>query len=159
MDHRVQDIVVHPTVHVLVEADGDAWGAWVPAVPGVYATGRSEAEVTERIASALTFYFAEEHREHITEDARDPGDADVTRLAEEATATVTLAEAAQLAGVSLGAITNAIARGQLTATPAPAEAMPARGRRTRLVYRQEVEQWRNERTARLRKQLGQLTHA
>lgn len=159
MEHHLQDVVLRPAVHVVIEQEGSAWGAWVPAVPGVYAAGSTAQDVTERIEAALNFYFADEHRDRLTEDAREENDAEVQRLAEEATATMTLAEAAQCAGVTLAAITNAIARGQLTATPAPVDAQPARGRRTRLVYRQEVEQWRKERVSRLARQLHRLEQA
>lgn len=159
MDHQLQDVVVHPRIHVVVEQEGDAWGAWVPGVPGVFAAGSCAEEVIELIESALSFNFADEHRARLARDAQEEGDAETARLAAEATATMTLAEAAQLAGVTLAAITNAIARGQLTATPAPAQTRPARGRRTRLVYRQEVEQWRKERASRLTRQLHRLAHA
>jgi len=159
MEHHLQDVVLRPAVHVVVEQEGDAWGAWVPAVPGVYAAGSSAQDVTERIEAALNFYFADEHRDRLAADAREEADAETARLAEQATATMTLADAAQFAGVTLAAITNAIARGQLTATAAPAEALPARGRRTRLVYRQEVEQWREERASRLTRQLHRLAQA
>ncbi|HLZ72065.1 MAG TPA: hypothetical protein VKV26_19340 [Dehalococcoidia bacterium] len=142
----------------MVEQEDKAWGAYVPAMPGVVAVGSSEAEVIDLIESALSFHFADEHRVQLACEAHDEVDAEVQRLAQEASATLTLAEAAQIAGVTLGAITNAIARGRLTATPAPADAMPVRGRRTRLVYRQEVEQWRKQRAARLTRQLRRLTH-
>lgn len=159
MGSRLQDVVVRPRVPVVVEEEGGAWGAYAPAVPGVFATGKSEAEVTERMESALTFYFAEAHREALAVDAHDSRDAEVHRLAEEALATMTLADAATLAGVTLGAITNAITRGHLTAAAAPVATPPARGRRTRMVYRQEVERWRHERAVRLGQQLRRLTPA
>ncbi len=159
MDHRLQDVVVRPRIHVVVEQEGTAWGAYVPAVPGVVAVGASAEEVTALIESILSFHFADEHRVGLAGEAREEADAEVQRLAEEATATMTLTDAAQLAGVTLAAITNAITSGQLTATAAPAESLPPRGRRTRLVYRQEVERWRGERKARLSKQMRQLAHA
>jgi predicted RNase H-like HicB family nuclease len=138
MDHHLSDAVVRPAVHIVVEQDGAAWGAWVPPVPGVFTTGAAQQDVTTRMEAALSFYFAGEHRERLTDDAREDSDEQLHRLADEATATMTLTDAARLAGVTLAAITNAIDDAlapfgvRVTATPAsPARILALLSKRAR----------------------------
>jgi hypothetical protein len=58
---------------------------------------------------------------------------------------ITMTEAARLAGVTVEAVHKAIARGELREVPAPAEMLPVRGRRSRVVARADVEAWRDRR--------------
>jgi len=41
---------------VVIEQDGDAWGAYVPDLPGCVAAGASRDEVTQLIAEALPLH-------------------------------------------------------------------------------------------------------
>ena len=43
---------------VVIEQDGDAWGAYVPDLPGCVAAGASREEVTRLIADAVPLHVA-----------------------------------------------------------------------------------------------------
>lgn len=43
---------------VVIEQDGDAWGAYVPDLPGCVAAGASREEVTRLIATAIPLHVA-----------------------------------------------------------------------------------------------------
>ncbi len=43
---------------VVIEQDGDAWGAYVPDLPGCVASGASREEVTQLIAEAIQIHVA-----------------------------------------------------------------------------------------------------
>lgn len=43
---------------VIIEHEGDAWGAYVPDLPGCVATGKSRAEVERRIREAVPAHIA-----------------------------------------------------------------------------------------------------
>ena len=43
---------------VVIELDGDAWGAYVPDLPGCVAAGGSREEVTRLIATAIPLHVA-----------------------------------------------------------------------------------------------------
>jgi predicted RNase H-like HicB family nuclease len=43
---------------VVIEHEGDAWGAYVPDLPGCVATGRSREEVERRIREAIPAHVA-----------------------------------------------------------------------------------------------------
>ncbi len=43
---------------VVIEQDGDAWGAYVPDLPGCVAAGASREEVTQLIAKAIRLHVA-----------------------------------------------------------------------------------------------------
>lgn len=42
---------------VVIEQEGDAWGAYVPDLPGCVAAGHSRAEVEELIADAIPLHI------------------------------------------------------------------------------------------------------
>jgi predicted RNase H-like HicB family nuclease len=42
---------------VIIEKDGDAWGAWVPDLPGCVAVGATRAEVESLIAGAIPLHI------------------------------------------------------------------------------------------------------
>ena len=48
---------------VVIEQEGDAWGAYVPDLPGCVAAGRSRVEVEELIAEAIPLHI-QSLREH-----------------------------------------------------------------------------------------------
>ncbi len=48
---------------VVIEQDGDAWGAYVPDLPGCVAAGDSRQEVEQLIAEAVPLHIAS-LREH-----------------------------------------------------------------------------------------------
>ncbi len=48
---------------VVIEQEGDAWGAYVPDLPGCVAAGRSRDEVEELIAEAISLHI-QSLREH-----------------------------------------------------------------------------------------------
>jgi predicted RNase H-like HicB family nuclease len=43
---------------VVIEHEGDAWGAYVPDLPGCVATGRTREEVERRIREAVPVHVA-----------------------------------------------------------------------------------------------------
>ena len=43
---------------VVIEHEGDAWGAYVPDLPGCVATGASRAEVERRIREAVPVHIS-----------------------------------------------------------------------------------------------------
>src|SRR6266487_1210845 len=134
--NRYEEVVVRPEVPVVVEQGPASWGAFAPSVPQVAVVGRSRDEAIQLITESISFALRDSHREALAKDACEAGDSELDGLAREANETMTLDEAATLAGVGLSAITNAIRAGRLTAIIAPSEARPPRGHRTRLVYRQ-----------------------
>lgn len=58
---------------------------------------------------------------------------------------MTIAAAAAALGVTTQAVSNALRAGKLRAMPSAGSDQPARGTRTRLVYRDEVEKWKEAR--------------
>ncbi|HEY8638562.1 MAG TPA: type II toxin-antitoxin system HicB family antitoxin [Solirubrobacteraceae bacterium] len=42
---------------MIIEKDGDAWGAWVPDLPGCVAAGSTRAEVERLIAEAIPLHI------------------------------------------------------------------------------------------------------
>lgn len=48
---------------VVIEQDGDAWGAYVPDLPGCVAVGKTRADVERLIAEAIPLHI-ESLREH-----------------------------------------------------------------------------------------------
>jgi predicted RNase H-like HicB family nuclease len=43
---------------VVIEQDGDAWGAYVPDLPGCVAAGASREEVTQLVANAIRLHVS-----------------------------------------------------------------------------------------------------
>ena len=41
----------------VIENEQDAWGAWLPDLPGLIVTGKTEDEVLERLPSAVAFHI------------------------------------------------------------------------------------------------------
>lgn len=54
---------VTTTVPVVIERGPTSWGAFVPAVPGVFAVGSTRAEVETLIAEALALHLEVLHDE------------------------------------------------------------------------------------------------
>jgi predicted RNase H-like HicB family nuclease len=52
---------------VVIEQDGDAWGAYVPDLPGCVAVGETRAEVEKLIAEAIPLHIGSllEHGEPV----------------------------------------------------------------------------------------------
>jgi len=68
---EVCTIVIHPTVKVVIEREGNSWGAYAPSIPGCGATGRSRGVVERRITEALDIYFEEMHKIGVKEIAEE----------------------------------------------------------------------------------------
>jgi predicted RNase H-like HicB family nuclease len=157
--NRLEEVTIRTELPIVLEEGPTSWGVFVPALPGCISGGRSREEALENIQEALKLHLWAIHRDELAADALTEGDVDLKRLADQVNETMTLDDAAKLAGVSPSAITNAIRQGRLTTMIAPPEARPARGRRTRLVYRAEIERWRERRGQRLLRQLTRLAKA
>jgi len=98
---------------IILHEGRKGWTAEVPDLPGVYATGKTEEEIKQRILSAIDFHIAslEEDGEPVPEPAGKGGFT--LRKAEEI---FTTAEAAEQLGVSPGRVRQLILQGRLKAT-------------------------------------------
>lgn len=152
-----EEALIQVEVPIVVEEGSTSWGAFAPSVPGCISVGSTREEAERNMAEALAFHLRGIHRDELATSAAAEDDSELERLAAQVNETMSLDDAAKLAGVSLSAITNAIREGKLTVRLIPPGAPPARGRRTRLVYRDEIERWRRSREERLQQQLARLT--
>src|SRR4051812_47438747 len=62
-------IVVHPAIKVVIEREGNSWGAYAPSIPGCIATARSRKEVERLIEEALTLHLEDLHETGVREIA------------------------------------------------------------------------------------------
>jgi predicted RNase H-like HicB family nuclease len=64
-------IVVHPAIKVVIEREGNSWGAYAPSIPGCIATAGSRKEVERLIEEALTFHLEDLHETGLREIAEE----------------------------------------------------------------------------------------
>ncbi|HLZ69896.1 MAG TPA: type II toxin-antitoxin system HicB family antitoxin [Dehalococcoidia bacterium] len=146
--YRVHAATVSVQVPVILEEGETNWSAFAPSIPGCVTTGRDRDETLKNMAEALSYHLDETHRDELQEYAHlNP---ELRQAAAMAKATLSVAEAASLAGVGSTAITAAMRDGELAWVETPTE-NGAGHRRARRVYRQELERWAAARPQRRRR--------
>lgn len=66
-----EEAVVRPAVRVVLEHADHNWAAYVPAIPGCVATGRTRRAVERNIREALTFHLEDLHETARREECED----------------------------------------------------------------------------------------
>ena len=70
------NVIVRPSVQVVLEGDDDGWSAYVPSVPGCHAAAKTREEVIKLIEEAPTLHLQDLHETELREIEREASEVE-----------------------------------------------------------------------------------